>query len=88
MSIISGAIAERMKLFAFLAFAIVSDFIYPIQGSWSWGGGFLSEAGFSDFAGSGIVHMCGAPQHWQVSLSWEHAKENTVLMAKKCDSWM
>ena len=61
MSIISGAIAERMKLFAFLAFAIVfTGFIYPIQGSWSWGGGFLSEAGFSDFAGSGIVHMCGA----------------------------
>jgi Amt family ammonium transporter len=61
MSIISGAIAERMKLFAFLAFAIVfTGLIYPIQGSWSWGGGFLSEAGFSDFAGSGIVHMCGA----------------------------
>ncbi len=61
MSIISGAIAERMKLFTFLAFAIVfTGFIYPIQGSWSWGGGFLSEAGFSDFAGSGIVHMCGA----------------------------
>ena len=61
MSIISGAIAERMKLFAFLAFAVVfTGFIYPIQGSWSWGGGFLSEAGFSDFAGSGIVHMCGA----------------------------
>ena len=61
MSIISGAIAERMKLFTFLAFAVIfTGFIYPIQGSWSWGGGFLSEAGFSDFAGSGIVHMCGA----------------------------
>ncbi len=61
MSIISGAVAERMKLFAFLAFAVIfTGFIYPIQGSWSWGGGFLSEAGFSDFAGSGIVHMCGA----------------------------
>jgi Amt family ammonium transporter len=61
MSIISGAVAERMKLMAFLAFAVVfTGFIYPIQGSWSWGGGFLSEAGFSDFAGSGIVHMCGA----------------------------
>ncbi|HAN81077.1 MAG TPA: ammonium transporter, partial [Gammaproteobacteria bacterium] len=56
-----GAVAERMKLMAFLAFAVVfTGFIYPIQGSWSWGGGFLSEAGFSDFAGSGIVHMCGA----------------------------
>lgn len=58
MSIISGAVAERMKLIAFLLFAVVfTGFIYPIQGSWSWGGGFLSEAGFSDFAGSGIVHM-------------------------------
>lgn len=61
MSIVSGAVAERMKLWAFLAFAIVmTGVIYPLQGSWSWGGGFLSTAGFSDFAGSGIVHMCGA----------------------------
>ena len=61
MSIISGAVAERMKLWSFLLFAIVmTGFIYPTQGSWSWGGGFLSEAGFVDFAGSGIVHMCGA----------------------------
>ncbi|QQD18068.1 ammonium transporter [Spongiibacter nanhainus] len=61
MSIVSGAVAERMKLFAFLVFAVVmTGVIYPLQGSWSWGGGFLSEAGFSDFAGSGIVHMCGA----------------------------
>jgi ammonium transporter, Amt family len=61
MSIVSGAVAERMKLWTFLAFAIVmTGVIYPLQGSWSWGGGFLSEAGFSDFAGSGIVHMCGA----------------------------
>ena len=61
MSIISGAVAERIKLWSFLLFAVVmTAFIYPIQGSWSWGGGFLSEAGFVDFAGSGIVHMCGA----------------------------
>jgi Amt family ammonium transporter len=61
MSIVSGAVAERMKLWAFLAFAVVmTGVIYPLQGSWSWGGGFLSEAGFSDFAGSGIVHMTGA----------------------------
>lgn len=61
MSIVSGAVAERMKLWAFLAFAVVmTGFIYPIQGAWSWGGGFLAEAGFSDYAGSGIVHMCGA----------------------------
>ncbi len=61
MSIVSGAVAERMKLWAFLAFAVVmTGFIYPIQGAWSWGGGALADAGFSDFAGSGIVHMCGA----------------------------
>ena len=61
-SIVSGAIAERMKLWAFLAFAVVmTGFIYPMQGIWSWGGGFLGETiGYSDFAGSGIVHLCGA----------------------------
>ena len=61
MSIVSGAVAERMKLWAFLFFAVVfTAFIYPIQGFWKWGGGFLNEAGFQDFAGSGVVHMCGA----------------------------
>ncbi len=61
MSIISGAVAERMKLWAFFAFAVVmTGFIYPLQGFWKWGGGFLDEAGFLDFAGSGVVHMCGA----------------------------
>ncbi|QLE84377.1 ammonium transporter [Shewanella sp. Scap07] len=61
MSIVSGAVAERMKLWAFLAFSIVlTGVIYPIEGYWTWGGGFLSEAGFVDFAGSGIVHMAGA----------------------------
>ncbi|MEL0628103.1 ammonium transporter [Psychromonas aquatilis] len=61
MSIVSGAVAERMKLWSFLVFAVfLTGFIYPIEGYWSWGGGFLSEAGFSDFAGSGIVHMAGA----------------------------
>ena len=61
MSIISGAVAERMKLWSFLLFAVVmTGVIYPYQGSWSWGGGWLSDAGFIDFAGSGIVHMCGA----------------------------
>ncbi len=60
MSIVSGAVAERMKLWAFLAFAVVmTGFIYPMQGMWTWGGGWLSAAGYSDFAGSGIVHMCG-----------------------------
>ncbi|MFP4606440.1 ammonium transporter [Thiohalospira sp.] len=61
MSIVSGAVAERMKLWAFLAFAVVmTAVIYPVQGYWSWGGGFLDELGYSDYAGSGIVHMTGA----------------------------
>ncbi|AQZ94035.1 ammonium transporter [Halopseudomonas phragmitis] len=61
MSIVSGAVAERMKLWAFLAFAVVmTGFIYPIQGAWSWGEGWLDEIGYSDYAGSGIVHMAGA----------------------------
>ncbi len=61
MSIVSGAVAERMKLWAFLAFSVVlTGLIYPIEGYWTWGGGFLSAAGFTDFAGSGIVHMAGA----------------------------
>ena len=67
MSIVSGAVAERMKLFAFLAFAVVmTGFIYPMEGSWTWGGNSvfglytLGDLGFLDFAGSGIVHMSGA----------------------------
>lgn len=61
MSIVSGAVAERMKLWSFFAFAVVlTGFIYPVQGFWKWGGGFLDAAGFADFAGSGVVHMCGA----------------------------
>ena len=60
MSIVSGAVAERMKLFSFFAFAVIlTGFIYPIQGYWKWGGGWLDAAGFLDFAGSGVVHMCG-----------------------------
>ncbi|MEE3320278.1 MAG: ammonium transporter [Pseudomonadota bacterium] len=67
MSIVSGAVAERMKLWAFLAFAVVmTGVIYPLEGSWTWGGADvfgmynLGDLGFSDFAGSGIVHMAGA----------------------------
>ena len=62
MSIVSGAVAERMKLWSFFAFAVVmTAVIYPVQGYWTWGGGFLGETfGYSDYAGSGIVHMAGA----------------------------
>jgi Amt family ammonium transporter len=60
MSIVSGAVAERMKLWAFFLFcAILTGFIYPVQGFWKWGGGFLDQLGFLDFAGSGVVHLCG-----------------------------
>ncbi|WP_375553011.1 ammonium transporter [Roseovarius mucosus] len=59
-SIVSGALAERIKLWPFLVFVIVlTGFMYPISGSWQWGGGWLSEAGFSDFAGSTVVHSVG-----------------------------
>jgi len=62
MSIVSGAVAERMKLWSFLIFAVVmTGVIYPLQGYWKWGGGFLdADFGFQDFAGSGVVHLCGA----------------------------
>ena len=67
MSIVSGAVAERMKLWAFLAFSVVmTGLIYPMEGAWTWGGKAvfgmytLGDLGFSDFAGSGIVHMAGA----------------------------
>ena len=61
MSIVSGAVAERMKLWAFLAFTVVmTGIIYPWQGYWSWGGGFLDAIDYSDYAGGGIVHMAGA----------------------------
>jgi len=67
MSIVSGAVAERMKLWSFLAFTVVmTGFIYPMEGSWTWNGADvfglynLGDLGFSDFAGSGIVHMAGA----------------------------
>ncbi len=61
MSVVSGAVAERMKLMTFFAFAVVfTGFIYPMQGFWKWGGGFLDALGFLDFAGSGVVHMAGA----------------------------
>jgi Amt family ammonium transporter len=61
MSVVSGAVAERMKLMSFFAFAIVfTAVIYPMAGFWKWGGGFLDELGFLDFAGSGVVHMAGA----------------------------
>ncbi|MFU8881339.1 MAG: ammonium transporter [Rhodobacterales bacterium] len=59
-SIVSGALAERIRLWPFLAFVVIlTAIIYPLQASWSWGGGFLDEAGFSDFAGSSIVHSVG-----------------------------
>ena len=61
MSIVSGAVAGRMKMLPFFLFAVVlTGFIYPIQGYWNWGEGFLYQNGYSDYAGSGTVHLCGA----------------------------
>ncbi|SES28867.1 ammonium transporter [Tranquillimonas rosea] len=59
-SIVSGTLAERIKLWPFLIFVVIlTGFIYPIEASWQWGGGWLSEMGFSDFAGSTLVHAAG-----------------------------
>ena len=59
-SIVSGALAERVKLWSFFAFiTVLTAIIYPIVGAWTWGGGWLSEMGFQDFAGSTIVHSTG-----------------------------
>ena len=61
MSIVSGAVAGRMKLIPFFIFTVIlTAFIYPVQGYWNWGGGFLSVLGYSDYAGSGTVHLLGA----------------------------
>ncbi len=59
-SIVSGALAERIKVWPFLAFVtVLTAFVYPVQGAWHWGGGWLSELGFADFAGSTLVHSVG-----------------------------
>ena len=59
-SIVSGAVAERIKIWPFFIFAVImSGFIYPISMGWQWGGGWLATSGFSDFAGSTLVHACG-----------------------------
>lgn len=59
-SIVSGTLAERIKVWPFMIFVVIlSAVIYPVQASWTWGGGWLAEMGFSDFAGSTLVHSCG-----------------------------
>ena len=85
MSIVSGAVAGRMKLIPFFWFAIVlTGVIYPIQGYWNWGGGFLSSMGYSDYAGSGTVHLCGAAAALAVVLvlgprNGKYAEDGTSL---------
>lgn len=59
-TIVSGSMAERTKFSMYLVYSIlISALVYPIEGHWSWGGGWLSELGFHDFAGSTVVHLCG-----------------------------
>ena len=59
-TIVSGAMAERTKFSMYVVYSIlISAFIYPVEGHWSWGGGWLAEMGFHDFAGSTVVHLCG-----------------------------
>ena len=85
MSIVSGAVAGRMKLIPFFIFAIVlTGVIYPIQGYWNWGGGFLNTMGYSDYAGSGTVHLCGAAAALAVALvlgarKGKYAEDGTSL---------
>jgi Amt family ammonium transporter len=85
MSIVSGAVAGRMKLVPFFIFAVVlTGVIYPIQGYWNWGGGFLSALGYSDYAGSGTVHLCGAAAALAVALvlgprKGKYAEDGTSL---------
>ena len=85
MSIVSGSVAGRMKLIPFFLFAIVlTGVIYPIQGYWNWGGGFLSSMGYSDYAGSGTVHLCGAAAALAVVLvlgprNGKYAEDGTSL---------
>ncbi|MDA8542138.1 ammonium transporter [Gammaproteobacteria bacterium] len=85
MSIVSGAVAGRMKLIPFFLFAIVlTGVIYPIQGYWNWGGGFLKSMGYSDYAGSGTVHLCGAAAALAVVLvlgprNGKYAEDGTSL---------
>ena len=85
MSIVSGAVAGRMKLVPFFIFAIVlTGVIYPIQGYWNWGGGFLNTMGYSDYAGSGTVHLCGAAAALAVALvlgarKGKYAEDGTSL---------
>ena len=86
MSIVSGAVAERMKLWAFLLFAVVmTGFIYPMEGSWTWnkqpvfGMYTLADLGFSDFAGSGIVHLAGASAAPLPPCSWSRPRSFSSL---------
>ena len=76
-TIVSGAMAERTKFSMYLVYSVlISAFVYPIQGHWSWGGGWLSEMGFHDFAGSAVVHSCGGFLAWLVQSFWVHVWAN------------
>ena len=78
-SIVSGTLAERIKLWPFLIFVVVlCGVIYPIQGSWEWGAGWLDDMGFSDFAGSTLVHSTGG---------WAALTGAIVLGARKGKVW-
>ena len=85
MSIVSGAVAGRMKLVPFFLFAVVlTGVIYPIQGYWNWGEGFLNAMGYSDYAGSGTVHLCGAAAALAVAMvlgarKGKYAEDGTSL---------
>ena len=81
-SIVSGALAERVKLWSFFVFTLVlTAIIYPIVGAWTWGGGWLSELGFQDFAGSTIVHATGGGGGWLSELGFQDFAGSTIVHA-------
>lgn len=81
-SIVSGAVAERINFRAYLLYIILmTAIIYPIGGHWAWGGGWLSQLGMQDFAGSAVIHALGDSRHWLLQLSLVRVKESTRHLA-------
>ena len=87
-TIVSGAMAERTKFISYCIYsAVISLVIYPISGHWIWGGGWLAQIGFHDFAGSTAVHMVGGVAACVGARSWGPGSESTVRMASPGPFW-
>ena len=82
-TIVSGSVAERIKYLSFIVFSfLLVAFVYPVTGHWIWGGGWLSTAGFWDFAGSTVVHSVGGGPRWPASSCWDRAWASTAPMGE------